>query len=107
MDYLEPWVRYDAPNNGAAEKELQNELSKMHVLYELSCNALAHRIDRDDVLFQLNDETGRVAVVHLTYSGKSEKSSEYPKTVVYTSLEEWATSTMVMDSKEYQGLAPS
>ena len=101
MDYLEPWVQCNLSDKKAAEKELKIELSEVHVLYGLSLNALARRIDRDDVLFQLNEGTRNLVSVHLTYSGKKEENPQYPQIEEFASLDEWTTYAMMKDHEEY------
>jgi hypothetical protein len=54
--------------------------------------ALARRRDQDDVLFGLAD--GRVAEVHLTWSGKVEADSRWPRTTIFASIGNWAADRM-------------
>ena len=98
--FLEPW---EAPADDAQrqhfEDELQSELAEGHVLFGKQVTTLAHRVDRDDVLFAV-DSGPRVAVVHLTYSAES--SPRYPLTKIYDSLEDFAARRMQPDHEEYE-----
>jgi len=67
-------------------------------LVDRQVKAIARRMDRDDVLFLL-DEGPQVAVVHLTYS--SENLPEFPTTQVYESLAEFEILRMTPDHGEY------
>jgi hypothetical protein len=81
MALAPPWV----PVTGSALRdELIRELCPDHVLHGVAVTPLARRGTRDDVLFQLDDGTGRVAVVHLTWS--RETSPEWPWTTLFESL---------------------
>jgi hypothetical protein len=96
MDYLEPWFAVNDP--GLAD-ELRRELSPGHILTGLSVTARARRQDRDDVLFEIRDGSGRLAQVHLTY--QQESDSRWPLTVVFSTEAEWALS-MVADHGDFQ-----
>ncbi|MGJ4925676.1 hypothetical protein ACQR1I_10175 [Bradyrhizobium sp. HKCCYLS2038] len=69
------------------EAELARELSPQHVLAKLSVRIIAKRDDCDDVLGLLND--GRVAHIHLTWTGRREDGPRWPETTTYNSMEEW------------------
>ncbi len=72
-----------------------------HELYGLAVRALAVAIDQDDVLFEI-DETGkdRYAIVHLTWSGKTEPSPTFPGTQFFDSLADWMEK-MKRDHEDY------
>lgn len=73
----------------ALMRELQRETgNERHVLNNRDqAFAIARSIGSDDVLFTLSD--GRVAVVHLTWSGTSETDPIWPSTHVYDSILEF------------------
>ena len=73
------------------EIELRRELKPGHPLYGLSVEAIGRRYDQDDVLFELLDDSGRVAEVHLTWAGESEKPP-YPCTALFDSFAAWSES---------------
>ena len=68
------------------EAELRRELIAGHPLYGLAVRAVARRVDNDDVLFEITDSSARHALVHLTWSGKPERSPKWPWTQVFPGL---------------------
>ena len=68
--YELPWKRIQPEQGNGLETELVREICKGHLLFGKSHVALARRIDRDDVLFEI-DGGPAVAVVHLTYAVES------------------------------------
>jgi len=93
---LEPWVSATL----GAEKELEIEVGKNHPLFQLQCVPIARRIDKDEVLFQIA-KTNRYAVVQLTWSGKTELDSKFPKTEMFNGIDEWIEKRMKKDNEEY------
>jgi hypothetical protein len=83
------------------ERELKRELSVEHPLFGLPVKTLARRQDRDDVLFALEDGTGRVAVVHLTWTQSPPERPPWPVTTLFPSLENWAAVDMLSDAAEF------
>jgi hypothetical protein len=90
-EWLEPWyLLADEGQRSLLEKELKTELAEGHPLAGLSVKVVARRDDRDDVLVTLDEgENGRIAEVHLTWSGKREADPRWPRTVMFKSMEEW------------------
>jgi hypothetical protein len=69
-------VRWE-PIKGPAEAnallaELRRELPAAHPLASLPLRAVGRRSDCDDVLFAVEDGSGRVMTVHLTWRGSQE-----------------------------------
>jgi hypothetical protein len=86
--FLEPWSSFlEFAGNFAAE--LHREAIAGHI------TALAQHIDSDEVLYQLNDGSG-VAVVHLTWIGEPEQSSEWPDKKIFPTLEDWVQQGMMV-----------
>ncbi len=83
------------------ERELKRELSADHLLFGLPVKTLARRQDRDDVLFALQDGTGRVAVVHLTWTRSPPERPPWPDTTLFPSLENWVAKGMHADAEEF------
>ena len=54
-DLLEPWMAVDAQRRQLLEAELARELPPDHLLANKPLRAVAVRIDRDDVLFEMLD----------------------------------------------------
>jgi hypothetical protein len=93
MQWLEPW-RPVAAEHGFVD-ELRRECGLGHPLYGLPVSALASRDDCDDVLFQLEDGSGRVAVVHLTW--RKESGADWPHTTFLPDLRSFVEDVMAKD----------
>jgi len=89
---LERWERFVPGQADAFLRELQVERWPGHALHGLELIPVAHSAGADDALFQPAD--GRVAGVHLTWSGKAEQSPA-PKYRIYSSIEEWVEQAMI------------
>ena len=103
MEWLVPWysVADDPAQVAGMEQELRRELSAGHPLFGLSVRTLARRQDCDDVLFAVEDGTGRVAVVHLTWTHSLPERPPWPGTAVFPSLAEWAADGMRTHAEEF------
>jgi len=100
---LKPWTAvHDTPDlqRHAARlcNELQRELPSTHVLFGIKATAVAHRIDQDDVLFELEGSTP-LAVVHLTFSRETDPT--WPATTVFKSWEQWVQEEMIPAHEDY------
>lgn len=102
MEWLVPWhpVGDDPTQVIGMERELKRELSAGHPLFGLPVKTLARRQDCDDVLFALQDGTGRVAVVHLTWTHSPPEHPPWPGVTLFPSLERWAADCMRSDAAE-------
>lgn len=78
----------------ALEVELRREVSQGHTLYSVPAEAIARRIDCDDVLFALTNSPA-VALVHLSY--RSETSADWPHAKVFGSRDEWLAHALKED----------
>jgi hypothetical protein len=87
------------------ERELRRELAAGHPLFGLPARALARRRDCDGVLFAVEDGSGRVAVVHLTWTPSPDERPRWPSTAVSPSLAVWAAEGMRVDAEEF-GTSP-
>ena len=96
VQFLEPWHQA-VPG---LETELRNEVSEGHPLFGRKAISVARRRDSDDVLFLLLDHPSPLAVVHLTWTARPERSSTWPQTTFYSSLEDWITRCMTPDHAE-------
>lgn len=72
---MRTWKSVGEIDAGILERELARELPAGHVLKNCTVRALARRLDRDDVVFELED--GRRCVVHLTW--KIETDPRWPR----------------------------
>lgn len=103
MEWLEPWhpIKGEPDQAVAMERELQREIADGHALHGLPMRALARRHDRDDVLFMIDDGSGRVAVVHLTWTSAPPDRPPWPSCAVFTSLEAWRAEVIRPDHDEF------
>ncbi len=101
MDFLEPWDSLDEEPSAAAAmvRQLANELSPRHPLFGESVRAIGRRCDTDDVLYVLDDGSGRVAEVHLTW--RARQSPPSPFTLIFESFEEWVKQSLAADHREF------
>jgi hypothetical protein len=95
---LEPWIAVGQYADNLVD-ELKAEVNDQHPLWSIHVRPIAQRTDCDDVLFSL--EGGRVAVVHLTWSGARECNVTFPEVTFFDSLDEWATNQMFRDHDEF------
>ena len=102
IEWIEPWEAVEQPAE-SLNAELKKEVPPEHPLYGRSANAIGHRIDCDDVLFELSN--GTLAVVHLTWSGKQDQHPQFPWTTQFQSIDEFIENAMIPDAKEYGSLA--
>ena len=98
IQLLKPWqVIADSPEGANRANHLsarlQSELPKEHVLRGLKVRAVAARIDRDDVLFEIEDGEMPLAVVHMTW--RKEMDPHWPQTKLFQSWEEWLRNEML------------
>jgi hypothetical protein len=79
----------DAGTSFSLTRELGRETgNEQHVLRnQIQGFAIARSVSSDDVLFSFSD--GRVAVVHLTWSGRAETNSIWPYTRTFDSIVEF------------------
>jgi hypothetical protein len=102
LEFTPPWENitdYPQSNAEGLLEELHKELHPAHALYSKNHIVLARRQDNDDILIQLED--GRVAVVHLTWSGKKE-SGPWPSTSLYSDKEDFRQNRMKKDIEEFK-----
>jgi hypothetical protein len=99
-DLLEPWHSVSPERRAQLDAEVARELPPGHVLAGRRLVAAAAHSDRDDVVFEVPGLG--YAVVHLTWSGRREKSSESPRAAVFRSIEEWRDRVMLCDHEEWR-----
>jgi hypothetical protein len=78
---------------------LKDDLPSTHRLYGLRMRALAARVDRDDVLFEVEGGAGPLAVVHMTW--QKETDPRWPRTKFFQSWSEWSRDEMLPSHQEY------
>ncbi|MGE0666642.1 MAG: hypothetical protein AB7O49_08800 [Sphingomonadales bacterium] len=99
IEWLEPWQPAERGQKAALERQLFAETSRGHVLWGESAVLVATCIQSDDALFLLPD--GRVAQVHLTWSGTPERDPQWPHTEIFGSLDDWAERRMASDHLDW------
>jgi hypothetical protein len=107
LEILLPWQRIsDSPNRvEGLSAELSSELSPEHVLFGLKASAVANRIDRDDILFEIDGGNAPLAEVHLSWQRKSDP--RWPTTRLFSSWDAGSktrccqrmTNTLTQDSE--------
>jgi len=100
VEWLEPW--YPVAAGEGLDGELQREVGPGHALHGVATRTLGRRGDQDDVLFALEDGTGRVAVVHLTWTSSPPEEPPWPSTRLFESIEVWAGTDMVEDHADFE-----
>lgn len=96
-----PWRSLSESRAEALSLGLTRELSPGHELYGIVARAIAARIDQDDVLFELRGHEKLLAVVHLTWSQRSEQNSKYPRTHLFGGWDDWVREKLIPDHEAY------
>jgi hypothetical protein len=96
-----PWLSIDSDRGAKLTSELEREVGEGHVLFGKKVSALAVRQDCDDVLFEILGDRGACAVVHLTWSMKTEPTPKFPWTEVFPSIQEWNSLRMIPDHEDF------
>ena len=102
VEILIPWRLIPDTSEKSAQvltAELYSELVPKHVLYGFTARAVAARIDRDDVLFEIEGADMSLAVAHLTW--RKESDPRWPTTKFFASWEQWVRDEMLPAHKEY------
>ena len=102
LDILVPWHAIEPASNkkqALLSAELRRELCPGHVLHESKAEAVAFRIDLDDVLFEVEGLSMPLAVVHLTW--RPETHPQWPTTKLFEGWEQWAQDDMRPAHEEY------
>jgi hypothetical protein len=103
-EYKKPWQALEGAfaHGPTFESELRKELSPNHPLYGQAVVAVARYLGSDDVLFRLQGEPMRYAVVHFTHSGRAETWPSFPSTEFFDSFDEFAGKRLRPDSYGYE-----
>ena len=78
IELPEPWYW----DNVDLTIELRREICEQHVLFSKSLKTIGRRLDNDDVLFQLENDSFMYAVVHLTWTENKELNPLWPITAI-------------------------
>ena len=105
IEFLTPWRLIEDSHEiqnraGRLSERLQSEVPEKHVLHGLKVRAIATRIDRDDVLFEI-EGSGEMclAVVHMTW--RKESDPRWPDTTLFQSWDDWVRNEMLPAHEEY------
>ena len=88
MKWTDPWYPVEAEAEGLTA-ELECEVGPRHPLAGVRAIPIARRYDRDDVLFLLPEDGNRLALVHLTWSGKREADPQWPHALFFKDWDDW------------------
>lgn len=80
-------------------QEFKRECPFGHCLKNVDVSVLAMRQDCDDVLFRLDDSSGRYAVVHLT--GQLESDPKWPWTVLFKDFSDFVANCLIPDIADF------
>lgn len=76
------------------------EVPQEHLLYGLRASAVACRMDRDDILFEVEGCEMPLAVVHMTW--QKETDPRLPRTKFFQSWEQWVHDEMLPAHEEHE-----
>ena len=99
IEILSPWTALGADRAKTLELELMREISPGHVLQGRNIRALAARVDRDDVLFEIEAYTAPLALVHLTWH--KEENPIWPDTTLFNSWDQWVRDVLSPNHEEF------
>lgn len=101
VDILAPWKAIEASEERSEllSAELETGLPQKHVLHGLKVTAVAARVDRDDVLFEVVGSEMPLAVVHMTW--RKETDPRWPSTKLFRSWEHWVQEDMQPAHEDY------
>lgn len=98
IEVLEPWYVTDQNLADA----LKHEIAQGHILYGLSVKTVARRMDNDDVLFEILDDTRfKYAKVHLTWQVQRSHDSPYPLTKTYLDWQQVQVQLIIPDHADW------
>jgi|SRR5579871_5896879 len=97
---LAPWVIiHDDRRSELLLGQVRSTVPPAHVLYGARLRVIAERLDRDDVLVEIEGGQKPLAVVHLTWH--KETDPRWPSTRLFDSWEQWAQDEMRPANLEY------
>ena len=104
IEIVSPWKRIeDSPEiknqTEHLSARLKEDLPQKHVLQGLKVRAVALRVDRDNVLFEIEGHKMPLAVVHMTW--RNETDPGWPVTKFYQTWEQWVREDMLPAHNEY------
>ncbi|MAX27264.1 MAG: hypothetical protein CMJ19_22435 [Phycisphaeraceae bacterium] len=104
IEYLEPWwstADQDVVFHEQFHEQLEREVGPGHVLYHVPVRLIARHDASDDCLFELLDGSGRIAIVHLTWS-RTQERLPWPETIICDDLQTFVTDHMLPEHEDWQ-----
>jgi len=104
VEWLDPWWSTEGMDphfHETFQRQLELEVPPGHPLFGVKVELIG-RGSGDDALFKLLDGTGRVAVVHLTWS-KGQERLPWPRTTIYQDMQEFIEKCMRPDHQDRPG----
>ena len=114
----EPWETITIEQKLRFDAELQNEIKKpsssffglikstsKHILADYERSAVCKSGQADDILFTIHNNNGSdkdYALVHLTFSGKTEENPLWPSTTLFDSFDNFKFERMYPDKAEWE-----
>ena len=92
-ELLKPWYW----SSMDLTEQLHKELSDVHILFAKSLKTIARRQDNDDVLFQLENDYYKYAVVHLTWTQEKQTDRRWPATELYKDWDDLYKNRILVD----------
>ncbi len=105
IKWVDPWWSTANQNENfhtTFKRQLELEVSSGHQLHNLEVMIIG-RGPGDDALFKILDGSGRVAVVHLTWS-TNQQPLPWPNTVIYNNLEDWYDKCLIPEYYKLLGV---
>tara|TARA_R110002012_G_scaffold85496_1_gene213201 strand:- start:57673 stop:58290 length:618 start_codon:yes stop_codon:yes gene_type:complete len=101
LNFLDPWwdIMETHDLGEGVSAELKKELPRNHKLYNGKYEVLAKRQDNDEILVELN--SGELATIHLTWSGKEEQGN-FPLTTYFCNSQEFWQKSMKQSIIQHQ-----
>jgi hypothetical protein len=98
VDWPRGWQAIGAAVGDGQQAELAREVAPGHPLFGLPTRAIGLGGSGDDVLFAVEDGTGRVAAVHLTWTHNPPDCPPLPWAELYPSFSVWSAEEMQADA---------
>ncbi len=77
-------------------------MPRKHILETKLLKSIARRQDNDDVLFELENDKFKYAVVHLTWAQKTLIDNHYPTTQLYNDWKDLYVNRILLDNKGWE-----
>ncbi len=104
IEYLDPWwstADQDVVFHEQFHEQLEREVGPGHVLYQVPVRLIARHDASDDCLFELLDGSGRVAIVHLTWS-RTQERLPWPETIICDDLQTFVSDHMLPEHEAWK-----